>query len=270
MKSTPAFVLFLFACALASSNAMDFAAHRGANQLFPENSVESARAAWAAKARYVEGDFHLTNENKLVCMHGEKELAALTGSPKKVPDLTAADLAALTLNANDPSKKAPVRIPLLIDLLRTVPKSGIFVIEIKTYGEAFPSLVEAARTQAGLSKDQILLIAFNAESLADFARQVPGYRALWLCKLKMKNGKVTPDLKTIIDTAKGLRAVGVDIGGTPYLTRDMVDAIHRENLLCWTWTTDEDAEIARLKSIGVDVITTNRIHEVLPAPVPGK
>lgn len=259
------FTLLMCSCAF-SLHAAEFAAHRGANRLFPENSVEAARAAWACGALYVEGDFHLTDEGKIICLHGPKELKALTGSSKPVVKLTVEDLAALDLAATDPAKKSPVRIPTLIDIMRTVPKNGTLVVEIKTYGERFAELLDSARKEAGLRKDQIILIDFKAENLADFSKKIDGYRALWLCKLKQKNGKVTPDIATIIQTAKGIGAVGVDIGGTEFLTQTHVDALKRENLLCWTWTVDDDAEIARQKAMGVDLITTDRIHEVLPPP----
>ena len=44
-------------------------AHRGASHDAPENTLPAFELAWKQGADAIEGDFHLTKDGKIVCLH---------------------------------------------------------------------------------------------------------------------------------------------------------------------------------------------------------
>lgn len=260
----PTLPLICLCMSVSLCHAVEWIAHRGDHTQAPENSVPAAQAAWQAGARFVEGDFHLTKSGEVVCVHGPKELAALTGCDKAPAELTAADVAALDLNAKRPKDAdgkapAPVRVPTLAQMLATVPADGTFVIEVKTYGPGFAEKVRQAMTAARLRDDQVVFIAFDADALKDLREKLPQVRAFWIFKFKKKEGRLTPDVADAIATAKRAGANGVDMGAVQYLTADYVRALKDAGLTCWVWTVDDAAQAQQLKAMGIDGITTDRI-----------
>ena len=46
-------------------------AHRGVSFTFPENSLPAFEASWQLGVDGIEGDFHLTKDGEIVCIHDE-------------------------------------------------------------------------------------------------------------------------------------------------------------------------------------------------------
>ena len=46
-------------------------AHRGVSFKFPENSLPAFEASWQIGVDGIEGDFHLTKDGEIVCIHDE-------------------------------------------------------------------------------------------------------------------------------------------------------------------------------------------------------
>ena len=44
-------------------------AHKGASRDAPENTIPAFRLAWNQEADAIEGDFHLTKDGHIVCVH---------------------------------------------------------------------------------------------------------------------------------------------------------------------------------------------------------
>ena len=44
-------------------------AHRGSSYEAPENTLPAFRLAWEQGADAIEGDFHLTKDGQIVCIH---------------------------------------------------------------------------------------------------------------------------------------------------------------------------------------------------------
>ena len=52
------------------------------------------------------------------------------------------------------------------------------------------------------------------------------------------------------------------MGNTELLTKEYVDAVHAAGLKVAVWTVNDIEEAKRLKSIGVDFITTDRFADL--------
>lgn len=174
-------------------------AHRGLwNAALPQNTLEAFRRAWAAGATWVETDFHHTRAGQMVCIHVESELRLYAGCEKKIVDLTPEEVASIRL---DPAKFAAsatcampapdagddlaagtggFRLPLLHEVLATVPPHGTLQAEIKDYSPTYADIFDDAVRAAGLSESNIVVSSFDFDALADFHARKPSYRTLWL------------------------------------------------------------------------------------------
>lgn len=186
-------------------------AHRGLwSATVPQNTLEAFRLAWAAGATWVETDFHRTKAGQMVCVHAERELEAYTGCTKAIADLSPEEVAALRLDPFRPGAPAHVappcpgaaepgaaaetaapgsagdapqdgfRLPLLGEVLATVPPHGTLQAEIKGYAPDYPELFDSAVRAAGLSEENVVVSSFQFDALADFHRRLPSYRTLLL------------------------------------------------------------------------------------------
>ncbi len=258
MKHSTAIALFFMS--LPGLFAVEMIAHRGENTVAPENSVESANAAWALGAKALECDIHAIDSGEFVCIHCEIVLERMSGIKKPIKTLTADDLANIDLSNNSRwrGKFKGVRLPTYEDIVATVPKDGVLVVEIKEYSPNFVSKTDALVKKYGLNKSQIIFISFDHNCLKDIKKRSKDYAVLLLSSLKSKDGKTIPTAESMIEKCREIGAEGVDLGSnTKLLDAEYVSKIHAAGLKFYVWTVNDLDEAQRLKSIGVDGITTD-------------
>ncbi len=259
----------IFALSALGFNAMafDIVAHRGEKTLAPENSVEAAKLAWGNGVRFVEGDFYMLADGKIICLHGENELKKFSGLEKKIEELTDDDIKGANLADNDEwrAKYSFVAVPTLQDIMKTVPKDGVLVLEIKGWKAGFGKKLEEARKACGLEKKNILLIAFSGGAIKKtLAECGGGYDAMLLFGAKKnEDGSYIHTPEKIIAKCKEIGANGVDIGSTEFITAEYVKAFKDAGLKVYTWTVNDFEELKRLESIGVEGVTTDMAGEFL-------
>ena len=233
-------------------------AHRGDNKYAPENSVEAAEIAWKNGIKFVECDIYETPAG-MVCIHGKSELKSLTGCAKEISELTAEDLKNLNLadNAKWKEKYAIVRIPTLSDIMATVPSGGTLVLEMKSYSPSYAKKVDEAREAAGLEKEQVLLISFNAEAIKSFNARYKGYKSLWLYSVRFENGKYIPTPEEAVKKCREIGAAGVYVGNSGIIGADYIYSVKKTGMNFYVWTVNTRDEFRRLINLGVDGITTD-------------
>ena len=105
-------------------------AHRGASRDAPENTVPAFELAWRQGADAIEGDFRLTADGRIVCMHdadGER-----TGGRKlAVAAATLAELRQLDVGAWKGQAWKGTPPPTLAEVLATVPPGKSVYLEVK-------------------------------------------------------------------------------------------------------------------------------------------
>lgn len=171
-------------------------AHRGLwDESVPQNTLEAFRRAWAAGATWVETDFHHTASGQMICIHAENELRRYTGCMKEIAGLSPEEVSALRLDpvrfATGKPSPSPVpgfRIPLLDEVLATMPDHGTLQAEIKGYSPQYADLFDAAVRNAGLSESNIVVSSFGFDSLKDFHERKPAYRTLILVRVPENGG----------------------------------------------------------------------------------
>jgi glycerophosphoryl diester phosphodiesterase len=156
--------------------------HRGASHDAPENTLAAFREAFAQDADGVEGDFYLSSDGEVVCIH-DKDTKRTAGKTLIVKDATLAELQALDVGAWKGEKWRGERIVRLQDVIEVIPPGKKFVIELKVGPEIVAPLKRILKASS-LSPDQILIIAFNADTIAECERLMPEYCTHWLTGYK--------------------------------------------------------------------------------------
>jgi glycerophosphoryl diester phosphodiesterase len=235
-------------------------AHRGASFDAPENTLAAFQLAWEQNADGVEGDFYLTKDNQIVCIH-DKDTLRTGGRKLVVADSTLEDLRLLEYGSWKDEKFRGEPIPTFADVMKIIPPGKRFVIELKTGPEIVPFLKEQLDLFKPNSKD-LLIIAFNQETVAACKETFPNITAHWLTGYKQdkKTGLWSPTLIEVVNGMKKSKADGLGTqGNRGIVTEAFVEALKVHGLREFhVWTVDLPADANYFKKLGAMGITTNR------------
>jgi glycerophosphoryl diester phosphodiesterase len=234
-------------------------AHRGASYDAPENTLAAFQLAWEQGADAVEGDFHLTADRQIICIH-DRDTERVAGAKKVVEKSSFEELRKLDVGSWKAAAFASEVAPSFEEVFATVPESKTFVIELKTGVAIVPVLVEELK-RLNAKTDWLLVISFDASTIAAFKQLMPNVRAHWLTDFKKLNTKDRDSLtKKIVDTVRSCHADGVGFkGDRQYLDQDLIEAIGKEGVKKFhVWTVDDPADAKFFLSLGAAGITTNR------------
>lgn len=185
------FAAATFAAALISAQGSDIVAHRGENSQAPENSIPAFEAAFANGAKFIEGDFYLLECGEMICLHGQGELEKLAGIKKPLMKLNKDDLRSIDLASVKFRHLSPVRIPTIAEVFAAIPEGKSIFFEIKNYPKGFFEKLEAERKAAGISEEQISLIAFDFNALKDAKARNRATNATF-CTIQKRSEKKSP------------------------------------------------------------------------------
>ena len=204
-------------------------AHRGASESCPENTLLAFNTAWENDADICEGDFHLTKDKKIVCIHDDNTLR-VSGEKMIISESNYEDL--LNLNvANYFDGELNEKIPTLEQVLDTVPGAGSFLIEIKSGVEIVPELMNILATTE-LTKLQIGVISFDKDVL----KQVKEIDEQTITLLLNDVGDNMSDAE--------IKEVLLEIGANGLLTNsydsEMKDEIESLKMIYNIWSSDPE------------------------------
>ncbi|EGF25893.1 glycerophosphodiester phosphodiesterase [Rhodopirellula baltica] len=238
-------------------------AHRGASYTAPENTVSAFNLAWEENADAIEGDFYLSADGEIVCLHDKTTARTAPGSPSlKVSAATLAQLRKLDVGAWKHEQYAGERIPTLKEVIATVPDGKGIFIEIKCGPEILPILKQQL-DECSLKPEQITIICFNNEVVRQ-AREMMPYEANWLTSYKKQlTGGWKPTLGSVTDQLKSTNASGFGTQVKPELVGSVLneafcDAVRDIGCGMHGWTIDDATVAKRLVELDFVSITTNR------------
>jgi glycerophosphoryl diester phosphodiesterase len=231
--------------------------HRGASAHFPENTLPAFRAAIEAGVPYLELDVWATADGVVIAHHDET-LLRLCGDPRRVPDVTLAELKALDAGfgfspdgLSRPCFNQGITVPTLAEVFEAFP-AAFFNIEIKQESPAIEERVLGTIDAAGMA-DRILLAA---EQDAIMQRLRP------LCggiPTSFSIGELAAFFGWLQGGCRGeYQAPGVALQipeswqGRTLVTAETVRAAHALGLEVHVWTVNEPRDMGRLLDIGVD------------------
>lgn len=235
-------------------------AHRGASFDAPENTLAAFRLAWQQGADGIEGDFYLTSDGEIVCLHDPD--TGRTGDRKlSVGQSTLEELRTVDVGASKGDKFRGERIPTLAEVLAVVPagKKRIF-IEVKCGPQILPTLKRQVQ-QSQLSAEQITIISFHTSVIEAARKQLPDIRAYLLYSLPAANQTKWPrfDPTPVLETLRTTNASGLDLGAEHgRVTKAEVAQLRAAGYEFHCWTIDDGRLALEYQALGVDSITTNR------------
>lgn len=216
---------------------MELIGHRGCADQYPENTVHAVTAA-SRHLDAVEVDVRRCKSGELVVFHDET-VDRLTEGTGAVADLEWSELRALDVADSGES------IPLLETVLSAVSDDVHLQVELKEVG-----LAEDVRAAVDEADSTVTISSFDPASLEEVNDLDWNARTGFL---------FVDDPETNVERAVELGCDAVHPHYDCCLQTDVVDAAHDRGLDVVAWKAARtEAEVAALRSTGVDGVTADR------------
>ena len=254
-------VWMLYPGFLAAAEQPMITAHRGASDDAPENTLAAFRLAWQQGADAIEGDFRLSGDGDVVCIH-DADTARTCGVKLVVADTPLARLRQLDYGRWKWEGFAGETCPTLAEVLAVVPTGKRLYVELKTGPEIVPQLVRDLE-RAAVSPTAVVLIAFDEATVVACKERLPAVKAHWLTAFKESSkgsGNWRPTAAAIAETVRRCGADGVGMQARA----EVIDAAFVETLRTGgvgefhVWTVDRPGDAQHFARLGAVGITTNR------------
>lgn len=212
-------------------------AHRGASAYEPENTLRAVKRALELNAKMIEVDVRLSKDEQIVVIHDES-VDRTTNGKGLVKNLTLKELRKLDAGKGE-------KIPTLQEVINAVRKKAILIIEIKVLNIE-DSIVRTIEKEG--IENEVIVTSFNHHILK-----------------RIKN--LNPTIKTgVIFKCHPIKSVDLALNANAeslfpeyrYLSKEMVNEAHKNNLRIFPWTIDDPSIANELIEIGVDGIVTNK------------
>jgi len=237
---------------------VEIIAHRGSSFLAPENTLAAAQLAWQEGADAVEGDFRITKDGHLVCIHDES-LKRTAGIDRLVSNCTLDELRTYDVGRWKGEQFAGQNICTLEELLATVPRGKRFFVELKSHGREIVDPVRQALARSSLERAQIVLICLDLATITVVKRAIPECPAYWVVSAQKVSDTFSawPELQTLL-RAKFLNLDGLDLQSIWPIDTTIIRDLKNGGLKLGVWTVDDPAMARLWIDLGVRSITTNR------------
>lgn len=259
LRFTRYFLLLVLCLHAPFTSAQHIVAHRGASHDAPENTLAAFRLAWQQGADGIEGDYYLTTDGRVACIH-DADTQRVAGEKRIVAESTFAQLRKLEVGSWKDERWRGEKIPSLEEVLATVPAGKKAIIELKVGPEIVAPMAKIL-TASGLQPEQIVIISFHSQTIAACEQQLPHLRSHWLTSYKQeKDGTWNPTAQKLTATLKQIKTDGLGSRAvTEYFNNALLKQLQNDGLKEFhVWTID-DPEVARkYQNLGAWGITTNR------------
>ncbi len=247
--------IFAFAVLPAAADEIPkLIAHRGASASAPENTLAAFRMAWEEGADGIEGDFYLTYDGEVVCIHDDKtKHTADQNLPVK--SSTLAQLRELDYGTWKDPKFQGEKIPLLSEVLDELPPGKWFFLEIKDTPRIVKPIAEILAKKRP-DKDKVILISFNKDVIKACRETMPEYRANLLSSLDKFPNEGVPD--AILRDLEGCGSQGVSFKATAPVSKEWLAKARGKDGVLMAWTVDTQKDALKAIELGADFIGTNR------------
>ncbi len=222
-------------------------AHRGISFDLPENSLSAFNASWAVGVDGIEGDFHLTRDGSIVCIHDDNT-SRVCNKNLVICNATLQELKELNLQCEG-KNHLNIKIPTLTEVLKTVPSGKKIFIEIKCGVEILSPLIKEL-SRSKINSNQVVIISFDRQVVKELKEMAPEYKALLL--YSYEEGR---EVSSLINEMFDIKADG--IGTNNELSKEFVEKVIISGLEYHSWTIDNADTANQLISWGSNSITTN-------------
>jgi glycerophosphoryl diester phosphodiesterase len=235
-------------------------AHRGFSSIAPENTTAAIELAWEKNIPAAECDIRLTSDNQVVLMH-DPDTNRTASIDYVISETDYRQLSLLDVGSFKEPKYANERIPLLADIIDSVPSGRKLLIEIKCGSEVLPYL-EKIINQSG-KRNRIIIIGFNIDVVTKAKDIMPDIPTYWLVKTqKDKNDEWIDHGPKLINKAKDRKLDGLNVHWEG-LNKQFVQEAHQAGLKVFTWTIDDVIIAHKVTEMGIDGLTSNKPYSIM-------
>ncbi len=232
-------------------------AHRGESFDAPENTISSVKLAWERNADSVEIDVHLTRDNSVIVFH-DYDTRRFGGVRKRIRDSNYSDLLKLDVGNFKDSKFKGEQIPLLQEILSTVPAGKKLLVEIKSNAAIIPYLV-AEIENSKLNPNQLFIMSFAFNIIKAVKTKLPEITCLWLYSPVFFRRRILSfRVNSIINKIKSANLEGINVEKGKWINKKVVDRIKNAGLKIFVWTVNDIQEAERYMKLGVNGIASDR------------
>jgi glycerophosphoryl diester phosphodiesterase len=226
-------------------------AHRGACAFAPENTLPSFELAVAHHADAVELDAKLSRDEVVMVIH-DQTVDRTTDGIGKVNALSLGELKAFDAGSFFCQEFTGVKIPTLDEVFEAVGQKVLVNVELTNYKSKQDALVErvAAVVKRHKMEERVVFSSFLPINLVKSMALLPTTPVALLC---------LPGLMGIISRSKLSRHFSPQIVH-PYLSDvnlRYIEREHKSGRRVHVWTVNNEADILRLKTCGVDGLFTD-------------
>jgi glycerophosphoryl diester phosphodiesterase len=245
--------LLIFLSLISFSHAQQIVAHRGASHDAPENTIPAFELAWEKGADYIEADFLLTSDKKIICTH-DKKTKKFSKKNLTVEKSLSTDLKKLDVGSWKGEKFKNTRMPLLAEVIAIIPKGKGFLLEIKS-GVSIVPYLKAELEKCDLSSIDLQIICFDLKVLKACHIAMPNIKTQWLKSVKKPNKN---SLAELIKQAKSHGVSGIATNmSTKFLPKDSQAQLKEAGLTLNIWTVNS-VKAAQAMAPYVTYITTDK------------
>jgi glycerophosphoryl diester phosphodiesterase len=216
--------------------------HRGSGAA-PENSLTAIGQAIAAGADYAEIDVQRTGDGAVVVVH-DGDLMRLGGDPRKVGDMTLAEIQAVDIGARMDAKFAGEHVPTLqqvIDLSRGKIKLNIELKYNRPDSLLVPEVLRIVRANDFV--DQSTITSLDYASLQDVKRRAPEFRTgMIVTKAVGRTAELPVEFLSVNQAA---------------VDEKLLDRAERQGKEVHAWTVNSRDDMVRMIELGVDNLITD-------------
>ena len=237
---------------------MEIIAHRGASYDAPENTLAALKLAWEQQADAAEVDVHLSKDGEIVVAH-DYDLRKTAGLRRKLAALRYDELRKFDVGAWKHKRWRGERMPLLSEVIATVPSGKRLFIEVKC-GPEFVAAFERIRKDWATREKDLIVIGFSLDCMREVKRTFPKVEVCWIVEFRrsLRTGRWRPGKKEALATALDAGLDGLDLGAKGPITADWIAEGKRAGLKFYVWTVDDPKLARKLAEAGIDGVTTNR------------
>jgi len=223
-------------------------AHRGAQQIAPENTLSAFRLAGKGGYKVVECDVQLSSDGELFVIHDE-DVERTTNGSGWVSRLSSSKLKSLKITGNEHIPTLQETVDEVIGRL----KLGL-IIELKADTETHSFQVAYALGDFVSSlplryRQHIEVHSFWYEALKQFKRQNPGIETAAII-----NGGFSGE--EVVKIARQFNTNGVSLG-FEFVSKKVVKQCHKSGLFVDTWAVSDKTVMRRLRPFGLKAIVEN-------------
>ncbi len=243
------FLVILIVSSLTSCINTKIIAHRGFSEIAPENTLASFNKAIDTKADYFELDVHQTKDGALIVIHDESvDRTSSNGIEGKVIEMNLDEIKKVKVGYPKKFNDQYINegIPTLKEALQTAKGKINVCIELKA--DNIEKDVSDLLNELNMT-DHVIIFAFNDKALAKIKAINPDLKTLLL--------KSNANLKTI-DFAKQNNINAIGAGYSTKITEEFVKYAHKNKIMVFKWTVNDEKQMKELIDLKIDGIITNK------------